>query len=102
MADDLTSAPSDTISALFSHRFSPQWDASLAYYQTSAVAALGDGDPVGSARHVDARLAYGFGTSRWRGEVSGTVQNLFDSHYQEFAEYNVMRRRSYINLKLDF
>ena len=100
--DFLDSMPVDTISALLSHRFNAQWDGSLAYYETSEVTMLGDGDPVGRARHWDARLARGFESGRWRGEFSATAQNLFDSQYQEFAAYNIMRRRAYINLKLDF
>jgi iron complex outermembrane receptor protein len=98
----LDSMPTTTISALLSHQFNAHWDGSLAYYETSAVAALGDGDPVGYAQHWDARLARSFESGRWRGEISGTVQNLFNSQYQEFAEYNVMSRRAYVNLKLDF
>lgn len=98
----LDSMPTTTISALLSHQFNARWDGSLAYYETSAVAALGDGDPVGYAQHWDARLARSFESGRWRGEISGAVQNLFNSQYQEFAEYNVMGRRAYVNLKLDF
>lgn len=96
------SAPSNTISALLSHRFNVNWNGSLAYYQTSKVTALADGDPVGLSRHVDARLARNFESGRWRGEVSATIQNLFDSQYHEFADYNTIRRRSYANLRLDF
>lgn len=96
------SMPTTTISALLSHQFNARWDGSLAYYETSAVTALGDGDPVGYAQHWDARLARSFESGRWSGEVSGTVQNLFNSQYQEFAAYNVMSRRAYVNLKLDF
>jgi iron complex outermembrane receptor protein len=98
----LDSMPTTTISALLSHQFNAHWDGSLAYYETTAVAALGDGDPVGYAQHWDARLARSFESGRWRGEISGAVQNLFNSQYQEFAEYNVMSRRAYVNLKLDF
>lgn len=98
----LDSMPTTTISALLSHQFNAHWDGSLAYYETTAVAALGDGDPVGYAQHWDARLARSFESGRWRGEISGAVQNLFNSQYQEFADYNVMSRRAYVNLKLDF
>ncbi len=100
--DFLDSMPTTTISALLSHRFNTRWNGSLAYYETSAASMLGDGGPVGYAQHWDTRLARDFESGRWRGEISGTVQNLFNSQYREFAEYNVMSRRAYVNLKLDF
>jgi iron complex outermembrane receptor protein len=100
--DFLDSAPNNTISALLTHRFNSDWDASLAYYQTSRVSALGDGDPVQLARHADLRIARKFELGSVRGELSGVAQNAFNSHYEEFAAYNVMRRRAFVNLRLDF
>lgn len=96
------SMPRNTISALLTHRFNPQWDASLAYYQTSKVAALGDGNPVDLARRTDVRLARQFNSGTWQGEVSAVVENLFNDHNQEFADYNTLKRRTRINLRLDF
>ncbi len=102
-ANNITqSMPSNTVSALLTHHFGPQWDASLAYYQTSEVAALGDGGLVGLARRTDVRLAHQFSREHWHGEVSAVVENLFNEHYQEFADYNTLKRRARINLKLDF
>lgn len=102
-ANNITlSMPRNTISALLTRRLSPQWDASLAYYQTSEVAALGDGGLVGLARRTDVRLAHQFSSEHWHGEVSAVVENLFNEHYQEFADYNTLKRRARINLKLDF
>ncbi len=101
-AENITeSAPRNTISALLTHRFNPQWDASFAYYQTSAVTALGDGDAVKLARRSDVRLARKFNAKRASGEISVVVENLFNEHYQEFAAYNTLKRRARINLKLD-
>jgi iron complex outermembrane recepter protein len=105
--DDTTSninesAPRHTISALLTHRFNSEWDASFAYYQTSKVTALGDGNPVDLARRADARLARKFSSGRWKGEVSAVVENLFNEHYEEFADYNTLKRRGRINLRLDF
>ena len=97
-----SSAPSNTISALLNHHLNSEWDASLAYYQVGAVWASGDGTPLPINRRWDARLAHKFSAGRWRGEVSGTVQNLLNDHYNEFAEYNTMRRRAYLNLTLEF
>ncbi|MDI1297634.1 TonB-dependent siderophore receptor [Methylotenera sp.] len=102
-ADTITmSMPRDTISALLTHRFSSEWDASYAYYQTSEVTALGDGNYVGLARRSDIRLARKFKAERISGEVSAVVENLFNEHYQEFADYNTLKRRARLNVRLDF
>lgn len=98
----LKSAPTNSISALLSHRFNPDWNGSLAYYQSSATAMLGDGNPVGLARHWDARVARSLKLGRYQGELALIVQNLTDEHYQEFADYNTLRRRAYATVRLDF
>lgn len=98
----VNSAPRNTVSALLTHRFNQKWDASLAYYQTSEVTALGDGDPVDLIRRCDLRVARKFSTGRWNGEVSGVAENLFNTNYQEFADYNTLKRRARINLSLEF
>ncbi len=100
--DFADSMPSDTVSALITHQFDDKWDGSLAYYQTGKVAALGDGDPVGLIRRADVRLARKFNLGARNGEVSAVVENLFDSHYHEFADYNTAKRRARINLSFDF
>ncbi|MDI1363215.1 TonB-dependent siderophore receptor [Methylotenera sp.] len=96
------SMPSSTFSGLLTHRFNPQWDASYAYYQTSEVTALGDGDYVGLARRSDIRVARKFKEKHISGEVSAVVENLFNEHYQEFADYNTLKRRARLNVRLDF
>jgi iron complex outermembrane recepter protein len=96
------STPSNTVSALLTHKFNQNWDASLAYYQTSKVTALGDGDTVDLARRTDARLARKLNAGRFTGEISVVIENLFNDHYEEFADYNTLNRRGRINLKLDF
>ena len=96
------SMPRHTISALLTHRFNALWDASYAYYQTSKVTALGDGDPVGLARRSDIRLARKFKLDRTSGEASVAVENLFNEHYQEFADYNTQKRRAVMNVSLEF
>jgi iron complex outermembrane recepter protein len=98
----IDSAPRNTVSALITHRFNQNWDASFAYYQTSEVHSLGDGNRVDLARRADARLARQFNSGRWKGEVSAVVENLFNEHYEEFADYNTLKRRGRINLRLDF
>ncbi len=96
------SMPSSTFSGLLTHRFNSQWDASYAYYQTSEVTALGDGDYVGLARRSDIRVARKFKAEHMSGEVSAVVENLFNEHYQEFADYNTLKRRARLNVRLDF
>lgn len=96
------SVPSNTISALLTHRFNQDWDGSIAYYQTSKTTQLGDGKPVDLIRKCDIRLARKFNSGRWNGEVFAVVENLFNNHYEEFSDYNTLDRRARLNLKLDF
>lgn len=87
---------------MLTHNFSNGWDASLAYYQVSESTQLSDGDPVDLTRRTDLRMARQFHSGVWSGEVSAVVENLFNQHYQEFADYNNLKRRGRINLRLDF
>ncbi len=96
------SAPKNSFSALITHQFDSNWDASYAYYQTGAVEALGDGQPVGLNRRHDVRVARKFNLNHASGEVSIAVENLFDDQYNEFALYNTVGRRALINFNLDF
>ena len=95
-------APRNTFSALLTHRFNPQWDASFAYYQTSQAILLGDGNKVDLIRKSDVRLARKFISGKRGGEVSMVVENLFNNHYQEFADYNTFERRGRVNVRLDY
>ena len=98
----IKSMPSNTISALLTHRFDQHWDASFAYYQTSKATMLGDGDPVDLIRRSDVRLARKFNSGRWNGEISAVVENLFNERYEEFADYNTLKRRGRLNVSLNF
>lgn len=101
--DDVRNAsPREIASFLLSHRINSNWDASFAGYYTSAVHALGDGNPLDSMHRFDARLARKFQFSDVSGECSLNVQNLTDRHEQEFAIYNELRRRAFVNVRLDF
>jgi iron complex outermembrane receptor protein len=95
-------APGNTVSALINHKFTNSLDGSIAYYQTSKVEALGDGQPVALIRRVDVRLGSKFYIGNKSCEISGVIENLFDNNYQEFAKYNVAKRRARINFSLDF
>lgn len=97
-----SSMPSNTVSALLTHQFNRNWDGSLAYYQTSEATLLGDGGNVDLIRKCDARLARKFKTKKWSGEFSAVIENLFNSRYQEFADYNTVKRRGRLMLTLNF
>ena len=97
-----TSMPKNTFSALVTHQFSNDWDASYAYYQTGSVEALGDGQAVGLSRRHDVRVARKFNLNRANGEFSVAVENLLDEDYHEFALYNTLGRRALVNLNLNF
>ena len=96
------SAPRNTFSSLLTHRFNRQWDASLAYYQVSKANLLGDGDEIDLIRKSDLRIARKFESGRWNGEVNMVIENLFNNHYEEFADYNTFKRRGRLNVRLDF
>ena len=96
------SAPVDTFSALITHQFNHNWDASYAYYQTGSVEALGDGQPVALNRRHDVRVARKLNVGRANGELSIAVENLFDENYQEFALYNSVGRRALVNVNVNF
>ena len=96
------SMPSNTVSALLTHRFNHNWDGSFAYYQTSQATLLGDGDPVDLIRKCDVRLARKFKAGNRDGEMSVVVENLFNDYYEEFANYNTSKRRVRFNVMFNF
>lgn len=96
------SMPTNSFSMMLTHRFNERWDASFAYYQVGETTQLGDGDPVDLIRKSDLRVARKFKRGNVGGEVSLVVENLFNSHYLEFADYNEAKRRARLNVKLDF
>ena len=96
------STPRDTVSLLWNQQLNGSWNASIAGYYTTPVTALGDGNPVNSNQRWDARVARSFSLGKTKGEVSLNIQNMFDKHDIEFARYNELRRRAFLNLQLDF
>jgi iron complex outermembrane receptor protein len=100
--DVMDATPSDISSFLLTHRFNSDWDASFAGYYNSPVRALGDGQVVDSNHRFDARIAKRFRLASRDGEVSLNIQNITDRHEEEFATYNVLRRRAFVNVRLDF
>jgi iron complex outermembrane receptor protein len=101
--DDIVEAiPSDISSFLITHNFNSYWNGSFAGYYNSPVKAFGDGNAVDSNHRFDARIAKKFTAPKMSGEVSLNIQNLTDRHDKEFADYNELRRRAFVNVKLDF
>ncbi len=62
----------------------------------------GDGNTVSSARFWDGRLARNFSLGRTQAEIALVAQNLFDQEYDEFARYNTMSRRAFVQLRLEY
>ena len=96
------SMPVNSFSLLAWHRFDSGWMGTVGYYQLGETKMPGDGNRVDSARHWDLRLARGFTLGRTQHEISLTSQNAFDYDYQEFARYNTMQRRTYLQYRVDF
>ncbi|MGV3582583.1 MAG: TonB-dependent receptor plug domain-containing protein [Methylophilus sp.] len=100
--DIIEATPRDISSFLITHSFNTDWNGSFAGYYTSPVQAFGDGNPVDTNYRFDARIAKKFTMPKMSGEISLNVQNLTDRHDKEFADYNELRRRAFMNVKLDF
>lgn len=96
------SMPINSFSMLAWHRFGSGWMGTVGYYQMGDTHMPGDGNHVEFARHWDARIARSFDLGGRRGELSLNSQNVFDQDYQEFARYNTMNRRTYVQFRLDF
>lgn len=96
------SAPFHSRSMLLAHDFSTSWTGSLAYYKVGRLNIQGDGDLQKPYERVDGRLAYRFRDGRYQGEVAVIMQNLLDRPYKEVYFENLIGRRSYINLRLEF
>lgn len=96
------SMPVNSFSLLAWHRFGSGWMGTVGYYQLGETKMPGDGNHVDSARHWDLRLARSFTLGRTQNEISLTSQNAFDYDYQEFARYNTMQRRTYLQYRVDF
>lgn len=96
------SMPINSFSLLAWHRFGSGWMGTVGYYQTGETKMPGDGNRVDSARHWDLRLSRSFTLGRTHNEISLNSQNALDQDYQEFARYNTMRRRTYLQYRVDF
>lgn len=96
------SMPVNSFSLLAWHRFGSGWMGTVGYYQMGETKMPGDGNRVDSARHWDLRLARSFKLGKTHNELSLTSQNALDHDYQEFARYNTVQRRTYLQYRVDF
>jgi iron complex outermembrane receptor protein len=94
--------PINSFSLLAWHRFGQGWMGTIGYYQSGEAEMPGDGNHVEFSRHWDARIARTFNLGKVRSELSVTSQNVFDQDYQEFARYNTLGRRTYLQYRMDF
>jgi len=94
-----TSAPHTTLHLLMSHRFADLWDASISVHNQSAFRADGYSEPQRAFTRVDLRVARQFAFARGDGEISASVENLFDDHYTEYRHDNVASRRIWLTLR---
>lgn len=102
-------APNQTLSLLLSHRFTPQWRASLALYHMDEVRWLGGGSEVDDYTRLDFKLTRDFELGDTGGQVALIAQNLTDDKYSEFRNPgrhdrlgNVFERRVYFQMSLQF
>ena len=94
-----TSAPHTTLHLLMSHRFADLWDASINVHNQSAFRADGYSEPQRAFTRVDLRVARQFSLARGDGEISASVENLFDDRYTEYRHDNVADRRVWLTLR---
>jgi len=102
-------APRHTLSALLSHRLTPQWSGSLALYYMDNVRWRGEGSEIDSYTRLDLKLARRFELGSAKGQLALIVHNLTDEEYNEFRDPdgssrdgNVFERRAYLQLGLEF
>ncbi len=98
--DEQNSVPRHTLSVLLSHRPISGLLMSLAWYHVSPMTWLGDGDPVDGHDRIDLMLRQTLSLDFGDTTLALTVQNLFDDPYHEATQFNVFRRRIYLQLAL--
>jgi iron complex outermembrane recepter protein len=95
-----SSAPRNTVHALFSQRFAGSWEASVGAHAQSSFKASGLSDPQRGFCRVDLRVAKRFSFSSADAEIALAVENAFDNHYTEYRHDDVARRRAWLTLTI--
>jgi iron complex outermembrane receptor protein len=97
------SLPKSIASLLYSHRLPQNASFSAAYYFQTSMQGFDRGpiDFQPTHRRVDIRLAQSFvGPNGLRGELSGVVQNLFQTDYTEYVATALFNRRAFVKLTI--
>jgi len=101
--------PTNTLSLLLSHRFTPQWTGSLVLYHMGDTRWRGEGSEVDAYTRLDLKLARDVRLGGGEGQVGLIVQNLTGDEYDDFRvpgtykrEGNVFDRRAYLQVRLQF
>ena len=94
------SVPKHTASTLLSHRFSPNYEASIAYYYLSKMFWLSNGDEVDAYHRWDFRVAGNWRIRQNRLQLEFIAQNL-GGDYQSFRNENVFETRYFLRLGIE-
>jgi len=78
------SVPRNTLSALLSHQFTPQWVGSLALFYMDEVRWRGEGSAVDDYTRLDLKLARNFHFGSGSGQLALIVHDLTNEEYNEF------------------
>ena len=95
------SIPKNNVSLLYSQRMHNDLAFSAAYYLQTSLQGFDRGptDFQPTHRRVDMRLSRPFkGHDGLRGEVTGVVQNLFQTDYTEYVATALDKRRAFVTL----
>lgn len=95
LADDV---PRTTLSAMVSHRFGNDTDASATYYYSSAFQWRGEGDPVDGYGRLDLNVSHFFPIANGRGQIRLVVLNALNQPYADFRPENRFERRIYAEI----
>lgn len=105
------SLPNTMQSMMLTHRFTPQWNASLMGYSVTQTHFNDTDVDVSAGRYYyipgtlrfDGRVSYAFELGRTRAELALIMLNMADQHYFEYRHDNeVPGRITRLNLRLDF
>lgn len=99
------STPRNSASVLYTQRMSHDVSYSVAYYHQDAMQPFDRGavDYQPIQRRMDVRVSKGFQASEHvKGALSLVVQNLFNWDNSEYIASNVLTRRAYLTLALDW
>lgn len=94
------SSPNHIFNLLAMHGFGSGLNVSLGYYHVSEMKVLGDGEPLGVNRRLDARIAQKFRVAGKRVEAALVLQNLLAPYY-EFRPDNRFDKRMFVTFRLE-